>query len=219
MARRSDITEGILYDIATHLVDVGGIYFMFELENGDERIANHTYTVFYDGDADDVAEQIFMDKVEEIGRQCDYDTARWRFTHSSKGDSTTSGGYNKFICTLAYEKKLRAEPVADASGVQVGRYERQKRGLFGAMYEYCVMKKLEEGDECCGGCRGEDDPLPDLPPTSYYLCENLHLLCRPCKQQWRVANGNKGCPACRNHTEYAYVITPPSASPSGSPLA
>ena len=69
------------------------------------------------------------------------------------------------------------------------------------------------GEHCCGAC-GEfgEDREKGFAPTSYYLCERLHLLCRDCKQGWRVTQGNNSCPACRNETEYDFVITPAAES-------
>jgi hypothetical protein len=211
MSRRSDVAEGALNDIAVALSESIGFYFMVSLISDDERKTDHQYAVRYEGDATNDAERDFMTLVDDVGGEGDFDYTRWTFTRSAKGDTTFSDGLNIFILTLTYVRERAAqiaEPIAGAPNVQVGRYECQKRGLFGMMFEYCVTKKLADGEYCCGGCRGEEDPLPDLPPTSYYLCENLHLLCKPCKDNWRVENGNKGCPACRNETEYAFVITP-----------
>ena len=97
-----------------------------------------------------------------------------------------------------------------AAQPQMGRYERTKKTLFGSMFEFVVKAKLAEKDADgkpaneCWSCMEQ----PDLPPRSWYLCENLHLLCLQCKKEWRDRRGNKHCGACRNETEYKFVISP-----------
>jgi hypothetical protein len=155
-----------------------------------------------------------MDTTTDVGRDGDFDNGRWTFARSSKNETTFDEGLSGFKLTMGYEKRGRAAAVGEpvAAGVQVGRYERTKKTLFGAMHKYCVTKKLEDGEDCCithCDARERGDP-----PASFYLCENLHLLCKPCKNNWRIENDNKGCPACCNETEYAFVITP-----NASPLA
>lgn len=211
-SRRSDVAESALQDIAAHLSDQIGIYFMIQGNSCDERATNHHYNASYEGESSSEAESMLLTTVRVVGGRGDFDTARWRFRNIEKDNTSSIDGINTFNWRLSYDKIPSAapvgvaEPIADESNVQVGRYERTKKNLFGAMFEYCVTKKLEDG-ECCGALCGLDRERGD-PPTSYYLCENLHLLCNPCKQQWRIAFGNKGCPQCNNTTEYAFVITP-----------
>ena len=206
--------EGTLNDIAAAISEAIGVYFMIGLITSDERRSEHQYSVRYDGYDLTEVEEDFITAVDICGRGRSFDSTRWTFNHALKGETTNSGdNLNSFILTLVYSKNPTSEPVAGARNVQVGRYEIQKKTLFASMHDYCVKKKLEEKEEngdpsnVCSICLEQ----PDLPARSYYLCENLHLMCKPCKDAWRGGENKNWCPVCHNVTQYKFVITPPAS--------
>jgi len=92
----------------------------------------------------------------------------------------------------------------------MGRYERTKKTLFGSMFEFVVKAKLAEKDpdgrpaNNCWYCLDH----PHFPGRSWYMCENLHLLCLTCKKEYRDRQGKKMCGICRQDNEYQFVISP-----------
>ena len=210
---RNVVADGVLNDITASIAATIDVYFMIELIAADERRSDHQYSVRYEGVAINDGETEFMDLLNFVGSEGSFDSTRWSFISSSKGDTTTNDGLHTFILTLLYAKKPTREPIAGARNVQVGRYETQKKTLFASMHDYCVKKMLEEKDvndepaNVCSICLDQ----PDLPPRSYYLCENLHLMCKPCKDGWRGGENKNWCPVCHNVTQYKFVITPPAS--------
>lgn len=198
--------EGTLNDIAFAISEELGIYFMIGLISSDERRSEHQYAVQYEGYAID--EEIeFMDAVNIAGRGRSFDSTRWSFINAQKDETTSNDGLSTFTLTLVYTRSPIREPVVGERNVQVGRYETQKKTLFVSMHNYCVKKMLEDPSNVCSICLDQ----PDLPPSSYYLCENLHLMCKPCKDGWRGRENKNWCPVCHNVTQYKFVITPPQS--------
>ena len=216
---RSEIIESILNDINAHLMQTRDIQSIFECKDGDERKNIHIWTIGHITEGqywgvDETTAGIFLESLEQSRQRGDFDTGRFIATGITRNLSFVEVELTRWYLCIYYERRAIVRPPLppllpideNAPIVEIGRYERTKKTLFASMFEYCVTKKLADG-ECCGGDCGSDRERGDA-PNSYYMCENLHLLCYQCKQEWRVNHNKKGCPVCRNETDYQFVITP-----------
>ena len=223
MTSRSEILQFVMHDIVAHLASNNEFTdsTVFQCIDGDERKNVHIWKIEHHQEGqyweqNNAISDIFIETVETVRQRGDFDTNKFTAISINKSPSEQLGDITTYSLRISYQRIpiVRPElPIVDgASDIVVGRYERTKKTLFSSMFEYCVTKKLDDGECCCAGC--DSDRQRGDPPNSYYLCQNLHLLCFQCKRVWRGDNGQSGCPLCRNETEYQFVITPQSSQDS-----
>ena len=183
MTTRSEILQFVMHDINAHLAS-NNVLTTFDCIDGDERKNDHIWKIEHHGDGHYweqhrtlVDRWFFTTALETVRQRGDCDTTK--FTAISIYQSTPElvGDTLTYELRISYQRIpiVRPElPIVDgASDIVIGRYERTKKTLFSSMFEYCVTKKLYDGECCCAGC--DSDRQRGDPPNSYISIGSLGL--------------------------------------------